>query len=457
MIGAGAAGISASIDLANAGIRVTLVEARDRIGGRIFTIQDPVHAVPVELGAEFIHGRPPQIVDLLQSASVPITEVDGDNWCAEENRLAPCDFSSDVDEILQQLNPQNKDQSFRDFLKTYAGAGDKGRRRQHAEQWATSYVSGFNAADPALVGVHWLWQGLRADEKIEGDRSFRALRGYADLIEIFQRQLQKSGVVVHKNTAVHSVQWRPGRVDIAASSPSGTQTLSAPRTLITVPLGVLQARPDDNGAIRFFPELPEKKQAAIRDIEMGKVIRLTLRFRERFWANLPRTPNPRCKNMNMNEMSFLLSHDDWFPTWWTTSPNKTPFLVGWAPFQCANRLSGRTESFVVERGIATLNRLLGVGEQELEDLLEYAYVHDWQSDPFARGAYSYGKAGESEAPRILGMPIEGTLFFAGEATDVSGHTGTVHGAIASGQRAAVEIHNSARSASGKIEGGRAAS
>jgi monoamine oxidase len=161
--------------------------------------------------------------------------------------------------------------------------------------------------------------------------------------------------------------------------------------------------------------------------------------------------------MNMNEMSFLLSHDDWFPTWWTTSPNKTPFLVGWAPFQCANRLSGRTESFVVERGIATLNRLLGVGEQELEDLLEYAYVHDWQSDPFARGAYSYGKAGESEAPRILGMPIEGTLFFAGEATDVSGHTGTVHGAIASGQRAAVEIHNSARSASGKIEGGRAAS
>jgi monoamine oxidase len=71
--------------------------------------------------------------------------------------------------------------------------------------------------------------------------------------------------------------------------------------------------------------------------------------------------------------------------------------------------------------------------------LERAYFHDWQSDPFSRGAYSYGRVGADGAQQVLAAPLEKTLFFAGEATDTSGHNGTVHGAIASGHRAAREI------------------
>lgn len=142
-------------------------------------------------------------------------------------------------------------------------------------------------------------------------------------------------------------------------------------------------------------------------------------------------------------MSFLFSQDEWFPTWWTTTPRTQPILTGWAPFRSAERLSGQSESFVIEHSLETLSGLMRIDRSELQSLLEAAYFHDWQSDPFSLGAYSYGKVGAVPAPEALGIPVDNTLFFAGEATDTSGHNGTVHGAIASGRRAASEILRSA--------------
>jgi monoamine oxidase len=323
VIGAGASGLSAAITLADAGLSVTVLEARDRIGGRMFTLLDPKLHAPIELGAEFIHGRPPEILDLFKNRHVRLREVDGDNWCVEEGRNAPCDFFADVDKILQKMNRfdsnegRSEDQSFADFLKQYSSRLKDTPRLRRAKQWASGYVSGFNAADPALVGVKWLLQGMRAEEQIEGDRSFRAEHGYSDLLEIFRQQLQDRGIVVQRSTAVESIRWHAGQVNIVATHPNGTIKLSTSRVLITVPLGVLQARSDDKGSIQFTPELPKRKQNAIRNIAMGKVIRVTLRFRERFWKHLPQLP---AKTSNsMDGMSFLFSHDDWFPTWWTTT------------------------------------------------------------------------------------------------------------------------------------------
>ena len=437
MIGAGAAGITAATALGAAGVSVTILEARDRIGGRMFTVLDPVYQHPVELGAEFIHGRPPEIWDLLKSAKIPVQEVGGDNWCVEDGRLGPCDFFSDVDTILEKLDDDTPDESFLDFLKKYSASVKKTARQQRAERWATNYIVGFNAADPSLVGTHWLIEGMRADRKIEGDRSFRAPHGYSDLIEIFRRQLKVDRVNVRLNTVVQGVRWKQAQVEVIASGPNGTMNIVAPQVLITVPLGVMQAPPEERGAIQFTPELPADTQSALENIMMGKIIRVTLSFRERFWERLPVSRDSSGKTMK--NMSFLFSHDDWFPTWWSTTPEKIPFLIGWAPFRCAERLSGRGESFIIDQSMSTLSRLLGVSKNELECLLDHAYLHDWQSDPFARGAYSYGKAGFAEAQRVLSKPIDGALFFAGEATDVTGHNGTVHGAIASGLRASEEI------------------
>jgi monoamine oxidase len=120
-------------------------------------------------------------------------------------------------------------------------------------------------------------------------------------------------------------------------------------------------------------------------------------------------------------------------------PEKRPIITGWAPFRCAERLSGQSQSFVIERSLLSLGGMLGVGLAELQDMLEGAYFHDWQTDPFSLGAYSYGKVGANRAQKVLAAPVDNTLFFAGEATDTTGHNGTVHGAIASGQRAARQI------------------
>jgi monoamine oxidase len=451
VVGAGAAGMTAAIELARSGHAVTVLEARDRIGGRIFTQVDSLRHTPVELGAEFIHGRPPETWNLLERRKIQIREVDGDNWCVSDGQLTPCDFFSEVDQILKKMDGRKRDQSFAEFLEKCCSA-PRSKRQEEARKWALGYVSGFNAADPTLVGVHWLVKGMRAEKKIEGDRAFRTPHGYADLMDIYRQELDDAGVSVQTSTVVEHIQWQAGRVEAIAHGPNGATTVSALRVLITVPLGVLQARVEENGAIRFVPELPEQKRNAIRNIVMGKVIRATLRFRERFWEDVPRLRGKNSKTLS--GMSFLFSHDEWFPTWWTMATEKLPFLIGWAPFHCAERLSGESKSFVAERALQTLHRLLGVSVQELENMLEHVYCHDWQNDPFSCGAYSYGKAGGDGMEEALAAPIESTLFFAGEATDTGGHNGTVHGAIASGKRAAAEIVRTM--AAGRVKGSRSA-
>jgi len=430
VIGAGVAGLAAARALSAAGLSVRLLEARDRIGGRIFTRNDPEQDAPIELGAEFIHGRPPEIWNLLQEGGIPITEVEGDNWCFKQGRLSACDIFSEVDEILEKMSTDQPDESFSSFLRRCCPHAS-----EEAKQHALSYVTGFNAADPERVGVHWLVKGMQAEEKIDGKRAFRASTGYAGLLTIFRAQLERANVDIQTNCAVHKISWSPGKVDIHAACSNESVTLRAERTVITVPVGILQMHPGESGSIEFQPRLPVAKARAIAGIEMGKVIRVVLRFRERFWERI--SPQ-ESSDKTLRSMSFLFSQDKWYPTWWTTMPAPFPLITGWAPFRSAERLSGHNHDFIVARSLQTLSTLLRTSNRQLAQLLEAAYLHDWQTDPFSRGAYSYVRAGASDAPEVLGRPVENTLFFAGEATD-GGHGGTVHGAIASGYRAAAEI------------------
>jgi len=343
----------------------------------------------------------------------------------ESNRLCPCDFFQEVDDILKKMDREAPDESFLSFLQRCCPpANDKAKQR------ALGYVTGFNAADPALVGVHWLVQETTAEKPIEGDRAFRAKPGYTALLEILRRELPGC-VTLKTEMVVDGIRWRPGHVEVSA----GTELhFSAHRVLITLPLPVLQAPPGTRGAIAFHPELPTDKLRAMEKLEMGKVMRVVLRFRQRFWQTI----SP-ARNTTLANMSFLFANDEWFPTWWTTMPDDFPIVTGWAPFRSADRLSGQSPEFVVSRAVETLGTLLRLDAETVHGQLEAAYFHDWQSDPFSRGAYSYGKVGSDGAQALLGAPMEKTLFFAGEATDVSGHNGTVHGAIASGHRAAGEI------------------
>ncbi len=436
VIGAGVAGLAAACQLGRAGVSVHIVEARDRIGGRVLTHIDPGCDCPIEFGAEFIHGKPPEIWDLLHKANAEITEVEGDAWCVEGNRVTPCGFWEDVDGILDKMDDRNPDESFADFLDRCCRSAKK-PPSQRAKQRATGYVSGFNAADPALVGVHWLVKGMRAEQKIQGDRAFRARHGYKDLLDIFQHELRTHNVDVQLSTRVQQLRWSKGIVELKIANSKCESTVQAPRVLLTLPLSLLKAPAGQLGAIEFIPELPSQKKSALDRLEMGKVIRVTLLFRERFWEAI----KPAEARKSMSDMSFLFTQDDWFPTWWTAHPQKWPIITGWAPFRAGERLSGKSQVFIVEHALQSLSTALRVSQSELEKMLESAHSHDWQSDPFSLGAYSYGKIGADQAQQALVEPIDDTLFLAGEATDTTGHNGTVHGAIASGYRAARQILN----------------
>jgi len=430
VIGAGAAGLAASARLGHAGLAVLVLEARDRIGGRMFTKHDPALPYPIELGAEFIHGLAPEVWQPLQQANVKITEVSGQNWCLENDRICACDFFDEVDEILRKMDDRSPDEAFLTFLNRCCP-----KSSDRAKQRALGYVVGFNAADPALVGVHWLVQGMRAEEPIEGDRAFRAEGGYARLVDILRSQIPPS-VSLQTETVVNSIRWRHGEAELAAKSNDRFLSFRSTRILITVPLGILNAKVGELGTIEFSPRLPATKIEALNKLEMGKVTRLVLRFRERFWETISPPDYPK---KTLSDMSFLFSQDEWFPTWWTTMPDKLPLITGWAPFHSAERLSDHDNAFVVERSLSTLASSLGISMRTLQHQLDATYFHDWQNDPFSRGAYSYGKIGADGAQQALAAPIANTLFFAGEATDVTGHNGTVHGAIASGHRAAAQI------------------
>jgi len=438
VVGGGISGLSAASVLAADGFSVTLLEARHRVGGRIFTVRAPEDGFPIELGAEFIHGKPPEILQALSGIPVPISEVDGESWCAFEKPLRPCEFFSKIDSVLEKMDDSQPDESFLAFLDRSFPQDEANREHR---QRALGYVAGFNAADPALVGVHWLVQGMRAEEQIEGHRSFRARGGYESLVEIFRQRIAaypEAGV--RTGVVVQAIEWKPNQVEVRAQGPDAAITLMAPRVLVTVPLPILQAPAGTVGAIDFRPVLPRTKLEAVRRLEMGKVIRLVLQFNDRFWEKI--SP-PGAGSEGLSQMGFLFSNDECFPTWWTAMPDKAPVITGWAPFRAGEGLSGKGLEFVTRKSLESLSSILGVDRKTLQKELKHSYLHDWQADPFSRGAYSYGKAGCDGAQKILGAPVENTLFFAGEATDITGHNGTVHGAMASGYRAAREILRSA--------------
>jgi monoamine oxidase len=424
IIGAGASGLTAAAELNRAGVNVTIVEARDRIGGRMFTKKDPHTGAVVELGAEFIHGRPPQIFNLLRKNKIHAHKVDGDNYCVQKEKLSDCDFFSQIDEVLEKLTDRGRDQSFIAFLRKYE---KKKLIPPEIRARVLRYIQGFHAADPRLISVHSLVKGMRADEKIDGEQAYCIPQGYQRLLKIFQTQIK--GVQIDLNTVVKQIRWKQGHAEITTNN----KTYEASHVLITLPLGVLHAIPKSKGAVQFSPQLPAQKRQALSKLAMGKVIRVSLCFRERFWEDI------RINKKPLSKLSFLFSDDELFPTWWTQMPTKSPVIVGWAPFHAADRLTGHSLDSITSKAINALSNLLHADRNELQNLLATSYSHDWEADPFSHGAYSYVKVGGDAAQKNLGKPVANTLFFAGEATDITGYNGTVHGAMASGHRAASEI------------------
>lgn len=427
IVGAGAAGLAALQELNRAGQSVLCLEARDRIGGRILTIHDPLSPVPIELGAEFIHGRPPEIWNIVKSARLAAYDCAHNAVYLKDGKpKTRRDAWDEVDRVMSDMQTsasEHEDQSFAEFL-------SKSRYSESARRLATSYVEGFNAAPREEIGIASLAEDGRAADQIDGDRSFRILNGYNAVVLHLLNGAGDLATKLRLNSVVEKIEWKAGSATVHVRSrvTDAREIVRARRVIITVPLGVLQMSPDSSGSIRFDPE-PTEILTAARALRFGQVFRLILRFREAFWESNP----------DISDAGFLFSDERLFPTWWTALPVRAPVLTGWSAGPHADELAGKPYPTLISAALATLARITGSSAEHLSGMLEASYLHNWHEDPFARGAYSYVPAGAIAARKTLAEPVAETLFFAGEATNTQGHGGTVHGAIASGLRAVVQM------------------
>jgi monoamine oxidase len=404
VIGAGAAGLTAAYELSCAGAQVEILEARNRIGGRIWTVPSSDRFVPLELGAEFIHGNNEELWDMIRRGGFGVRKVPDEHW--EYPPLAKkTDFWDSLEGCISGIDLNSPDKSFDEYL----------REHPCRDEWAVRlFVEGFDAADTRKISSHAL---KKASEDEGQDKVAWLERGYSLLIDWLTARAREQGAIIQLQTRAHSIRWRAGDVEIRAQTNSGEATWRAERAIITLPVGVLKAK-----AISFEPELPLQTQQAIDGMQMGGIVKILFEFEEAFWKD----------RLGSKNFGFIHSQRGPLRTWWSRA--FAPILVGWVGGPAASAIGDHV--VVVKEALQQLCEFVDVPVATMRKGLRQWRSHNWIADQFACGAYSYIGVGNIEAPQKLAEPIEDTLFFAGEATSEVADLGTVHGAIESGMRAA---------------------
>jgi monoamine oxidase len=403
LIGAGAAGLSAARVLTGAGKQVCVIEARPRVGGRIHTLHVADLPLPIELGAEFIHGEVGTTFDIVDAAALTAAQLPDDHWWSTNGKRERIpDFWGEMARIRAKIGTLKRDVSFAEFLR---------RRRDltpRLRQLACNFVEGYHASHADRISATVL---RAADQEQEGDnKQFRIANGQDALIEWLRAGLDPQRTDLLLGTVADRVQWSDGAVTVHC----GKTNVRAKQLVVTIPIGVWKA-----GSLTFDPPLDDK-QRAIEKLESGHVVKIAFRFRERFW----------------DDVNFLHTSDRFMPTWWTSAPFRAPVLTGWAGGHAADALLAEGTDAMVDRALNAMSSAWDIPRRRLDDLLAGTFTHDWQADPFSRCAYSYAAVGGANAHAALAKPVRNTLFFAGEATS-SDQTGTVAGAIESGAREAL--------------------
>jgi monoamine oxidase len=425
VIGAGAVGLMAAHTLAKAGKRVTILEARNRAGGRTHTILNTSSSKYAELGAEFVHGNLPVTMKLLKEAGIAYHPAAGEMWHYRAGSFSKgFGGTDDWGVLIQKLNDLKHDTSIGDFLQQQFG----GEKYVQLRESVSKYVSGYDTADPFKASAFALCNEWQNEDE---DAQYRIDGGYIKVIDYLVNESKANKAQLFLNTVVKHIYWESNKVEVRATDAT---TFQAEKVIIALPLGVLQAGSDEAGAITLHPAIPEH-QKAIQQMGFGAIIKILLEFKEAFWESDETT---KLAGHSLKEMGFLLS-DEEIPTWWTQFPQHSTVLTGWLGGPPAEKKMDTSSDELLRKGLQSLANIFKCNTEELKDNLITWSVVNWTADPFTRGSYAYDTIAAGESREILARPVNDTIYFAGEYLYEGSAMGTVEAALTSGMEIANQI------------------
>ena len=423
VVGAGIAGLTVANALAHAGVECVVLEARDRIGGRLHTVD--LAGVSVDLGGSWIHmpaGNPMSAfarqVGVPCRSADPVPEMAGFD-CAEGRRLSAAEaeellglydevFPEAAGQLAARLGP---DASAADGIEAFvAGAGLAPGPARRARQMLYAIIEAESADLAERQSLRWMWNELEYGGNYLGDVPEG---GYRRLVEAMA-----SGVDLRLGVEVTEVATSAGGVRVHGA---GGSCEEGSHVVVTVPLGVLK-----RGAPRFSPGLPPDRLAAIGRLGFGRFEKVALRFDEPFWraAGFPHV------------MVFPRDPGEWMV--WVMGLDAFgagPVLAFFVFHSAAGRVLGAGRDGAVRWALGMLAEATGGPCPEPVAVA----VTSWATDPYAGGAYTHIPPGASPADAdLLGEPVGGRLLFAGEHTQ-SARLAYADGALSSGIREAKRL------------------
>jgi monoamine oxidase len=420
ILGAGAAGLMTARALAIAGKETLVLEARERIGGRIWPLPSDEFGYHAQGGAEFVHGEANVTTSLIRQAGLTLLPLNGEVWTLRGGQLSKCGggptanpvFLAHADRLYKQLRALTHDISLAQFLERYFNEDTYIAFRE----WIRRMVEGYEAADLRRISTFALREGWLGGEEW---RQSRIKEGYGALLQFLESECRMHHVEILLNRKVKTIRAGVSGIEIDCISGYMYQ---AQTVVVTCPLPILKS-------LRFIPAFPEKLTAASQ-IGFGQVIKFLLRFKADWWRYT--------LGNDLSKMMFLHC-DEAIPTWWTQYPESYPVLTGWLSGTSTEEFKHKSVQELLETAITSLANTFRVHEDLVRTQLLASKIVNWPADPFAQGAYSYVTPEAAQARKVLAEPVHHQIFFAGEALCRGTNTATVEGALASGKETAERI------------------